>query len=225
MIRCVSPLGRTEPDANPDLTAAGATAIPSRIGAILTKEELTYDLTAEDDVRLGPPEQDITRVGLLIRRVAAHADFMERERLQDGRDAALPAFEGGLRKEGEYEDKLAGILPGRPFSLDGNEATVSVEDGRHHRVCREEPEETIELHALVAKAAAVKTVAGLPLQIWRHNRASQLVGFRQNPRGAVVASGCLAKAGLSKEELQAVLRRVAAESDRFEFQLTERDTE
>ncbi|MBL9005053.1 MAG: DEAD/DEAH box helicase family protein [Myxococcales bacterium] len=103
VIRCVSPIGRTEPDANPDLIAARATGIPSRIGAILTKEERTYDLTVEDDVLLGPPEQDITRVSLLIRRVAEHADFMEREHFQDGRDAALPEFEGDLRKEGDHE--------------------------------------------------------------------------------------------------------------------------
>lgn len=114
---------------------------------------------------------------------------------------------------------------GRQFSIDGNEVTVNFESGRHHRVCIEETDETIELHALVAKAAAAKMVADLPLRIWRHNRASQLVGFRQNSRGAVVANGWVAKAGLSKAEFLVVLHRVAAESDRFEFLLTGRDAE
>lgn len=114
---------------------------------------------------------------------------------------------------------------GKQFSIDGNEVTVNFESGRHHRVCIEETDETIELHALVAKAAAAKMVADLPLRIWRHNRASQLVGFRQNSRGAVVANGWVAKAGLSKAEFLVVLHRVAAESDRFEFLLTGRDAE
>jgi len=114
---------------------------------------------------------------------------------------------------------------GQRFSIDGKTVTVNFDNGRHHRVCVEETDETIELHALVAKGAAVKTVADLPLRIWRHNRASQLVGFRQDSRGAVWARGWVAKAGVTKEEFLAVLRRVAAESDRFEFLLTGSDVE
>lgn len=114
---------------------------------------------------------------------------------------------------------------GQRFSIDDNAVTVNFDSGRHHRVCIEETEETIEIHAVVAKAAAVREVADLPLRIWRHNRASQLVGFRQDSRGAVWASGWVAKAGVTKEEFLEVLRRLAAESDRFEFLLTGRDVE
>lgn len=102
---------------------------------------------------------------------------------------------------------------------------MNFDNGRHHRVCIEEAEEVIEIHPLVAKAAVVREVADLPLRIWRHNRASQLVGFRQDSRGAVWARGWVAKAGLNKEEFLTVVRRVAAESDRFEFLLTGRDVE
>lgn len=103
VIRCVSPIGRTDPESNPDSIAARASRVSSRVGAILTKEERTYDLTVEDDVLLGVPEHDLTRVGLLIRRVVEHADFMEREHFEDGRDAALLAFEKDLRREGGDE--------------------------------------------------------------------------------------------------------------------------
>lgn len=100
VVRCISPIGLTEPEADSDSIATRAARIPSHIGAILTKEERTYDLTVEDDVLLGAPEQDLARIGLLLRRVVEHADFMEREHFQDGRDEALSAFEEELRREG-----------------------------------------------------------------------------------------------------------------------------
>lgn len=103
VIRCVSPIGRTDPESDPDSITSRASRIPSRVGAILTKEERTYDLTVEDDVVLGAPEYDITRIGFLIRRVVEHADFMEREHFKDGRDAALLVFEEDLRREGGDE--------------------------------------------------------------------------------------------------------------------------
>jgi hypothetical protein len=100
VVRCISPIGRTDPDAEPEPIVARAARLPSRIGAILTREERRYDLTVEDDVLLGAPEHDVTRVGALIRRVAEQADRMEREHFEDGRDAALAAFEDDLREEG-----------------------------------------------------------------------------------------------------------------------------
>jgi hypothetical protein len=81
------------------------------------------------------------------------------------------------------------------------------------------------VHAVVAKAAAVKDVSDLALRIWRHNRAAQLVSFRVDTRGRVYAEGWVPKAGLTAEELRHVVHRVAAESDRFEFILTGRDIE
>lgn len=61
------------------------------------------------------------------------------------------------------------------------------------------------------------------LRLWRHNRAAQLVSFRIDTRGRVYAEGWIPKAGLTAQEFQLVLRRVAAESDRLEFLLTGRD--
>lgn len=114
---------------------------------------------------------------------------------------------------------------GQRLSVDGDVVIVNFDNGRHHRVRIEETSETIELHAVVAKAAVTKTVTDLSLRIWRHNRSSQLLGFQQDSRGTVWARSWVAKAGLTREEFLTVLQRVAAESDRFEFLLTGRDAE
>ena len=103
VVRCISPIGRTDPNAEPEPIIARAARLPSRIGAILTKEERRYDLTVEDDVLLGEPEHDAVRVGTLVRRVVEQADWMEREHFDDGRDAALAVFEADLRREGTGE--------------------------------------------------------------------------------------------------------------------------
>jgi superfamily II DNA or RNA helicase len=100
VVRCVSPIGRTEPETDPDAIIARAARIQSRIGAILTREDRSYDLTVEDDVVLGAAEHDAVRVGLLVRRVAEQADRMEREHFEDERDAPLEDFEDDLRQEG-----------------------------------------------------------------------------------------------------------------------------
>ncbi|HEU5178897.1 MAG TPA: hypothetical protein VFU24_15710, partial [Burkholderiales bacterium] len=59
-----------------------------------------------------------------------------------------------------------------------------------------------------------------PLRAWRRNRSSQLVGFRVDQRGRLVGEAWVPKAGLSAQEFQVYVRRVAAECDRFEYLLT-----
>jgi hypothetical protein len=117
------------------------------------------------------------------------------------------------------------LCAGPRIEIDGDDVVVGFENGRKHRVRIRETETAFEMHAIVAKAAAVRDVADLPVRIWRHNRAAQLVGFRIDTRGRVYAEGWVPKAGLTREEFQLVLGRVAAESDRFEFLLTGRDVE
>lgn len=111
------------------------------------------------------------------------------------------------------------------FNLDGEDVIVRFENGRIHKVRVQETENVIEVHALVARAAAVADVADLPLRLWRRNRSAQLVSFRIDTRGRVCAQGWVPKAGLTAEEFQHVLHHVAAESDRFEFILTGKDVE
>lgn len=117
------------------------------------------------------------------------------------------------------------LCKGPRIIVEGEDVVVSFENGRTHRVRIVETDATFELHSIVARAAAVSAVPDLPLRIWRHNRAAQLVGFRIDARGRVCASGWVPKAGLTREEFQMVLRRVAAESDRLEFLLTGSDVE
>lgn len=88
-----------------------------------------------------------------------------------------------------------------------------------------ETDDAFEVHAVVAKAASVREIPELALRIWRHNRAAQLVSFRIDTHDRVYAQGWVPKAGVTAEEFQLVLRRVAVESDRLEFLLTGRDSE
>lgn len=114
---------------------------------------------------------------------------------------------------------------GSRIRCDGDDVIVEFDSGRKHRVRVHETNATFEFHAIVARAAAVRDIADLPLRIWRHNRGAQLVGFRIDSRGRVCSQGWVAKPGLSADEFQLVLHRVAAESDRLEFILTGKDTE
>lgn len=99
LVRCVSPVGRTTPDERPQPIVERAARLRSRVGAILTREERSYDLTVEDDVLLGAPEHDVPRVGILVRRVTDQADWMEREHFGPDRDARIDVFEDDLRGE------------------------------------------------------------------------------------------------------------------------------
>jgi hypothetical protein len=101
VVRCVSPIGLTSPGEDPGEIVKRTTAVASRLGAIPTKEDRQYDLTVEDDVLLGDPAHDSTRVALLVRRVTAYADELEQQHYEDGRDAPMSTFERDLRKEAE----------------------------------------------------------------------------------------------------------------------------
>jgi len=111
------------------------------------------------------------------------------------------------------------------LAIDGDEVIVAFEGGRKHCVRVRETDEVYELHASVASAAAVREVRDLAVRVWRHNRAAQLVSFHIDTRDRVCAEGWMPRAGLTAEEFQLLLRRVAAESDRLEFILTGKDVE
>lgn len=111
------------------------------------------------------------------------------------------------------------------MTVDNDDVIVKFDNGRQHRVRVVEKDDTLEIHATVAKPGAVGDIRELPQRIWLHNRAAQLVSFRRDTRGRVVAHGWLPKAGLTAEEFRLVIQRVAAGSDRLEFLLTGRDVE
>jgi len=101
-VRCISPVGCVALGVDQDAVVASAAVLPIRIGAVLTQEERTYDLTAEGDVLLAASaETDAVRVASLIRRVTRHADALEQEHLP-GRDEVLATFRGELSQEGSH---------------------------------------------------------------------------------------------------------------------------
>lgn len=102
---------------------------------------------------------------------------------------------------------------------------VALEGGRRHRVDVTVEAEVIELRAIVATAAALRSVEEPVLTAWRRNRAASLVGFRFDKRERLVAEAWMPKAGLEAQEFLSYVRAVARESDSLEFRLTGLDAE
>lgn len=102
---------------------------------------------------------------------------------------------------------------------------VAFKNERRHRVFVEDTDDSYQLTAVVARQRVVAQQTDLPLQAWLRNRATQLVGFRIDRRGRLVAEAWVPKAGLTAEEFQLYVRTVAAESDSFEYLLTGADAE
>ena len=100
VVRCVSPVGRVGPEETMAAVEKSALMRHVRIGAIIGRDEASYDLTVEEDVLLGDSEHDIPRVTLLLRRVAEHADALEQIHLPL-LDQALEVFEAELQDEGK----------------------------------------------------------------------------------------------------------------------------
>lgn len=99
IVRCVSPIGRVTPeDAMPAVEESSRTR-RVRLGAIVGREDASYDLTVEDDVVLGDPFYDAVRVGMLLKRVAHQADALEQVHLPS-QDQKLAVFEQDLKQEG-----------------------------------------------------------------------------------------------------------------------------
>jgi superfamily II DNA or RNA helicase len=98
VVRCVSPVGRVDPDGVMAELAESATPLRGRLGAIVTHDERSYDLSVEDDVLLGVEGHDRVRVALLITRVVEDADAIEQIHLP-GRDQPLEEFEKDLERE------------------------------------------------------------------------------------------------------------------------------
>ena len=77
--------------------------------------------------------------------------------------------------------------------------------------------------SVVARAAVVAAMEALPLEVWERNRGTELVGFKIDAKGRLVGEAWIPKAGLMGSEFSAYLHAVAAECDRFEYQLTGSD--
>lgn len=103
LVRCISPVGRVNPQEREGELKAAAAHARVRLGAIRTEDEIAYDLTVEEDVfLLSDPSLDAARVGWLVRRTVLEADRFERDLLA-GRDALLAEFRTDLEREGVHE--------------------------------------------------------------------------------------------------------------------------
>ncbi|MBI4263394.1 MAG: hypothetical protein HY657_03375 [Acidobacteria bacterium] len=99
LVRCVSPVGLVDPGSTMQAVEESARLRHVRIGAIVGRDEASYDLTVEEDVLLAHPEHDVSRVAILLRRVADQADSLEQIHLPS-LDQPLDAFEADLKQEG-----------------------------------------------------------------------------------------------------------------------------
>jgi hypothetical protein len=99
LVRCISPVGRVFLLNDDDTIHASTAKLSVRVGAILTEENRTYDLTVEEDVMMPEDETaDRARVAWLIRRVTVAADNLEQTHLP-GKDEPLDTFKADLEKE------------------------------------------------------------------------------------------------------------------------------
>ncbi|MFF5180688.1 hypothetical protein ACFY2Q_21890 [Micromonospora sp. NPDC000316] len=100
---------------------------------------------------------------------------------------------------------------------------VSFANGRSHTVRIQDVPDGYLLTAVVAGSDVVAQGDRLYREAWEKNRHSRLAGFRVDGEGRMVAHGWTPKDGLTAEAFQSVVRAVAREADRYEFQLTGAD--
>ena len=103
LVRCISPVGCVNPSEDQEsLVDSAACMKAGKIGAILTEDESTYDLTVESEVLLSiTPETDAQRIALLVGRVVRQADALEQEYFE-GQDEVLETFRDDLLQEGNH---------------------------------------------------------------------------------------------------------------------------
>jgi Putative bacterial sensory transduction regulator len=111
------------------------------------------------------------------------------------------------------------------LNFDGAGILVLFASGRAQRVEITVNDDAYVLRSVVAKQSIVSRDPEPTLRTWLRNQQVSLVGFRIDERGRIVGESILLKAGLTAEEFQVVLRTVAVECDRFEYQLTWHDSE
>jgi hypothetical protein len=111
--------------------------------------------------------------------------------------------------------------PGFEVTDDG--ILVGLDDSRTHRVHVDATPDTWELTAVVATPRVLAGLEAPSLQCWARNRLSDLVGFRIDGRGRLLANGWVPRAGITAAEFSMQVRLLAREADRFEFNLSGTD--
>ena len=99
LVRCISPVGVVDLAASLGAIQDSVRTKPVRIGAVLDREDGSYNLTVQEDVLLADRAHDGARVNALLKRVAEEADRLELIHLP-GADRTLDVFVEDLREEG-----------------------------------------------------------------------------------------------------------------------------
>ena len=99
LVRCISPVGVVDLASSVEAIQDSVRTKPVRIGAVLSPEDGSYNITVQEEVLLGDRAHDEARVNALLKRVAEEADRLEQIHLP-GADRALDVFEKELRQEG-----------------------------------------------------------------------------------------------------------------------------
>jgi hypothetical protein len=102
---------------------------------------------------------------------------------------------------------------------------VLFDSGRSQKVVVEDLGDAFLLRSTIARQAVVSEIPDAAMRAWVRNRSTLFVGFRVDERGRMVGEAWIPKQGITKSEFQLILRHLATESDRFEFQLTGQDHE
>jgi hypothetical protein len=101
----------------------------------------------------------------------------------------------------------------------GDEIEIVLKGDRKHLLRIHEEPDAYRVSALVAPASIFNKIDDLPLLSWKRNHGAELVGFMVDGRGRLVAESWIPKAGLRGDEFHFYLHAVAAEADRYEYQL------
>ena len=115
------------------------------------------------------------------------------------------------------------LAKGQGWSVDGDGFWVNV-GNRRHRVSVVEVGGRVLLRSRVARRAILNAVAQPELHAWQRNRVSELVGFRIDRQGVMVAETPL-PSDVGRTEWTYLAFNLARAADRFEYVLSGKDEE
>jgi hypothetical protein len=114
---------------------------------------------------------------------------------------------------------------GSGLKYSGDTIEVRFDSGRRQKVAVTDGGDSFLLSSVVMRRAEAEAIDGLSEKAWLRNRTIRLVGFRFDGRGRLLGEIWVPKAGLTDDEFQTYIQTVAAECDRFEYQLTGHDAD
>ena len=223
IVRCISPVGRVYSDATLSKIEELIRATPVKVVLLRAKDAGTYDLTVQSEVLLGKRRaHDRSRVDGLVSRVVHQADAIEKALLA-GQDAPLSKFRLDFAKEATMSRDWHSFCNDASCGIEDDSIDVDLVDGRSHRVRVESTSGAWQLTAVVATPSVLDQLDAFDPpsnRCWLRNRLIDLVGYRIDRRGRLVANAWVPKLGLEAEEFVIQVRLLAREADRFEFLLS-----